>query len=158
MVRAIHVSSTISREDCKSRIEDLSRDRSVERSISNWSHASRSIQVDCRYAAPICLPLRLSLSFSFSLLPISPARSFLLSLSLARFSYLRPFRAAACWNLRNWRERSITPHIFVSGKYINIHSYASYAIVTCSGLELIAFSCGFFKELFSNRFSLSYAK
>lgn len=65
-------------------IRILSRDRSLERSIGNWSHASRSIQVDCRYAAPICSPLRISLSFSFSS-PSSPAPLFLrLSASFSR--------------------------------------------------------------------------
>jgi len=121
-------------------------DWSVERSISNWSHASRSIQVDCRYAAPICSPLRLSLSLSLS--PPHFSDSFLLLLSLACFSYLRPFlstlRCAGICEID--RERSITPHIFVSEKYINIHSYGNYAIVTYSGLaqKLMIFLFGFF--------------
>jgi len=40
------------------------RDRSVERSIGDWS---RGVQVGCRYAAPTCLCISLSLSLSLVL-------------------------------------------------------------------------------------------
>lgn len=104
--------------DCKSRI----RVWSDERSISNWSHASKSIQVDCRYAASICSPLRLSISFSFSPLFLWFSASFSRSYSCLLFlpSPL-PFRAAVRWNLRNWsREIERISYLLVKNVLIYI--------------------------------------
>lgn len=115
-------------------------DQQLESCVEKYTGRS---QVRCSY-----LLASTSLPFFLSLPPTSSALSLLLSLSLACFSYLRSFLSAPrCAGICEIdRERSITPHNFVGGKCINIHAYASYAIVTYSGLEqeLMAFLRGFF--------------
>lgn len=101
--------------DCKSRIPVWSD----ERSISNWSHASKSIQVDCRYAAPICSPLRLSISFSFSPLFLWFSASFSRSYLYAFSTFAPSFPCRGALEFAKLIARNRT-HIFVSKKCINI--------------------------------------
>lgn len=98
--------------------ENLSRDRSAEHSIGDWSCASRNVHYPRQVAGTLFLPAA-SASLSTSLIFCT----LFLSLPLVHSLFLlclSPSAPHCVGNLRNGRERSVTLHDFVIGKCTRI--------------------------------------